>query len=140
MDHRVGARAQGLGGVQRVPRRAIDLGDRFVIAPIVWFDALGAGDAGGKGAHLDVLRRGGLPVPDGIVVTTTAYRLAMEEAGSRPAGRRAHRRVCQRRRCRRARRRHPGLAHQLLTPPPAPRPAGRSSSGRSTSAPTSSAG
>src|SRR6185503_20811573 len=38
---------------------------------------LGAGDlaiAGGKGANLGELARAGLPVPDGFVITTDAYR------------------------------------------------------------------
>jgi pyruvate,water dikinase len=37
--------------------------------------------AGGKGANLSTLLRGGLPVPDGFVVTTDAYRRLVEDAG-----------------------------------------------------------
>ena len=38
-------------------------------------------DAGGKGANLGELRRAHFPVPDGFVITTTAYALAAEAAG-----------------------------------------------------------
>jgi pyruvate,water dikinase len=38
-------------------------------------------EAGGKGANLGELRRAGLPVPDGFVVTTAAYALAAEASG-----------------------------------------------------------
>jgi rifampicin phosphotransferase len=41
-------------------------------------------DAGGKGANLGELRRAGFPVPDGFVLTTSAYRLAAEAAGVEP--------------------------------------------------------
>src|ERR687890_184564 len=42
----------------------------------VWFDEIGKDDiklAGGKGANLGELRRAGLPVPGGFVLTTEAY-------------------------------------------------------------------
>jgi pyruvate,water dikinase len=53
---------------------------------ICWFDDIGAGDArtvGGKGANLGELRRAGLPVPAGFVITAAAYLDAMERAGVR---------------------------------------------------------
>src|SRR5213083_3060994 len=37
--------------------------------------------AGGKGANLGELLRAGFPVPDGFLITTTAYALAAEAAG-----------------------------------------------------------
>ena len=39
--------------------------------------------AGGKGANLGELTNGGLPVPDGFVVTSDAYLAAMDESGVR---------------------------------------------------------
>ena len=56
------------------------------MSAVVWFDELGRGDvdlAGGKGANLGELRRAGLPVPPGFVVTAAAYLEAMEAAGVR---------------------------------------------------------
>jgi len=53
---------------------------------ISWFDDLGVGDAatvGGKGANLGELRRAGLPVPAGFVITAAAYLDAMDQAGVR---------------------------------------------------------
>jgi pyruvate,water dikinase len=50
-------------------------------------DELTAADlpsAGGKGANLGELRRAGFPVPDGFVLTTSAYRLAASAAGVEP--------------------------------------------------------
>jgi rifampicin phosphotransferase len=41
--------------------------------------------AGGKGANLGDLLRAGFPVPDGFVLTTSAYALAAEAAGVDPA-------------------------------------------------------
>ena len=49
--------------------------------------ALGRGDlavAGGKGANLGELVRAGLPVPEGVVVTTDAYAAVVEAAGLGP--------------------------------------------------------
>jgi rifampicin phosphotransferase len=40
--------------------------------------------AGGKAANLGELLRAGLPVPDGLCVTTTAYRRVVEAAGIEP--------------------------------------------------------
>ncbi len=51
---------------------------------VVWFEEIGRDDtgiAGGKGANLGELTRAGLPVPGGFVVTSSAYRDAMEAAG-----------------------------------------------------------
>lgn len=48
------------------------------------FDDLGRGDidvAGGKGANLGELRRAGLPVPPGFVLTTDAYREFVATSG-----------------------------------------------------------
>ncbi|MGI5128671.1 PEP/pyruvate-binding domain-containing protein [Pseudonocardia sp. CA-107938] len=48
------------------------------------FSDLGRGDvdvAGGKGANLGELVRGGFPVPPGVVVTTAAYRAFVAETG-----------------------------------------------------------
>lgn len=39
--------------------------------------------AGGKGANLGELRRGGFPVPPGFVITAGAYQHALEETGAR---------------------------------------------------------
>lgn len=53
---------------------------------IVWFDALSRKDtatAGGKGANLGELRRAGLPVPPGFVVTARAYLDSLELGGLR---------------------------------------------------------
>ena len=53
---------------------------------IAWFKDVGRDDAlvaGGKGANLGELTRGGFPVPDGFVVTADAYLTAMDEAGVR---------------------------------------------------------
>ncbi|MFI5053535.1 MAG: PEP/pyruvate-binding domain-containing protein, partial [Acidimicrobiia bacterium] len=55
-------------------------------AGIVWFDEITKDDvatAGGKGANLGELVRGGLPVPAGFVVTAQAYLEAMERADVR---------------------------------------------------------
>ncbi len=54
--------------------------------PILWLRDLGVDDvavAGGKGANLGELTRGGLPVPDGFVVTSDAFLDAMDHAGVR---------------------------------------------------------
>ena len=40
---------------------------------------------GGKGANLGELARAGFPVPNGFVLTTSAYALAAEAAGVDPA-------------------------------------------------------
>jgi rifampicin phosphotransferase len=48
------------------------------------FDEIGRGDvdiAGGKGANLGELTRGGFPVPPGFVLTTDAYRRFVTDAG-----------------------------------------------------------
>lgn len=53
---------------------------------VVQLRQLGSGDvaaAGGKGANLGELLRAGFPVPDGFVVTGSAYLHAMEAAGVR---------------------------------------------------------
>ena len=53
---------------------------------IAWFDDVGRNDAriaGGKGANLGELTRGGFPVPQGFVVTADAYLDAMDQAGVR---------------------------------------------------------
>ncbi len=53
---------------------------------IAWFAELGRGDAqiaGGKGANLGELTRGGFPVPPGFVVTAESYVGAMEAGGVR---------------------------------------------------------
>jgi pyruvate,water dikinase len=53
---------------------------------IRWFADIGKDDvgvAGGKGANLGELTRGGLPVPPGFVVTAQAYLEAMDAAGVR---------------------------------------------------------
>jgi pyruvate,water dikinase len=53
---------------------------------VAWFRELGIGDvdvAGGKGANLGELTVAGLPVPDGFVVTASAYLEAMDRAGVR---------------------------------------------------------
>jgi pyruvate,water dikinase len=53
---------------------------------LVWFRDLGVGDAGiagGKGANLGELTRAGFPVPDGFVVTASAYLDAMDRGGVR---------------------------------------------------------
>jgi pyruvate,water dikinase len=53
---------------------------------IAWLAELGRGDAliaGGKGANLGELTRGGFPVPPGFVVTADAYLSAMDSAGVR---------------------------------------------------------
>jgi rifampicin phosphotransferase len=50
---------------------------------------LGRGDlaaAGGKGANLGELVRGGFPVPDGVVISTDAYAAVVEHAGLAPVG------------------------------------------------------
>jgi len=51
------------------------------------FSEIGRGDvetAGGKGANLGELTRGGLPVPPGFVVTTDAYRAFVDATGIGP--------------------------------------------------------
>lgn len=56
------------------------------MSAVVWFADLGSGDtalAGGKGANLGELTSADLPVPDGFVVTTQAYRDAIDAAGVR---------------------------------------------------------
>ncbi len=56
------------------------------MSSVVWFSEIGRGDvalAGGKGANLGELTAADLPVPDGFVVTTQAYRDAMDAAGVR---------------------------------------------------------
>ncbi len=53
---------------------------------VVWFDAIGLSDialVGGKGANLGELTRAGLQVPPGFVITSAAFREAMEAAGVR---------------------------------------------------------
>ena len=53
---------------------------------IAWLAELGRGDAliaGGKGANLGELARGGFPVPPGFVVTADAYLSAMNSGGVR---------------------------------------------------------
>ncbi len=53
---------------------------------IAWFQDVGRDDAptaGGKGANLGELTRGGFPVPPGFVVTAAAYLEAMDHAGVR---------------------------------------------------------
>lgn len=53
---------------------------------VVWFGDLGLGsvaEAGGKGANLGELVAAGFPVPDGFVVTASAFLAAMEEANLR---------------------------------------------------------
>ena len=48
------------------------------------FSELGRGDvavAGGKGANLGELVRGGFPVPPGLVLTTAAYRTFVDATG-----------------------------------------------------------
>ncbi len=53
---------------------------------IAWFDDLGRTDiaiAGGKGANLGELRKAGMPVPPGFVVTVAGYLAAMDEGGVR---------------------------------------------------------
>jgi pyruvate,water dikinase len=53
---------------------------------ITWFAELSRGDApiaGGKGANLGELTRGGFPVPPGFVVTADAYLNAMDAGGVR---------------------------------------------------------
>src|SRR5450759_4428036 len=53
---------------------------------ITWFAELSRGDApiaGGKGANLGELTRGGFPVPPGFVVTADAYLSAMDAGGVR---------------------------------------------------------
>jgi pyruvate, water dikinase len=53
---------------------------------IRWFADIGRDDtaaAGGKGANLGELTRGGFPVPEGFVVLADAYLLAMDAAGVR---------------------------------------------------------
>src|SRR5262249_32513558 len=54
---------------------------------VAWLDELGKGDgalAGGKGANLGEMLRAGLPVPPGFVVTTDAYRLAVDANALQP--------------------------------------------------------
>jgi pyruvate,water dikinase len=56
------------------------------MAAIAWFREVGRDDAavaGGKGANLGELARGGFPVPPGFVVTAQAYLDAMDLAGVR---------------------------------------------------------
>jgi len=53
---------------------------------VAWFDELDkttTATAGGKGANLGEMRRAGLPVPPGFVVTAGGYLRAMSEAGVR---------------------------------------------------------
>ncbi len=57
-------------------------GERWV-APLGAFGRGDVGLAGGKAAHLGELVRAGLPVPDGFVVTTTAYAEAVDGNGLR---------------------------------------------------------
>ena len=52
-----------------------------------WFDRIRLPDTplvGGKGANLGELTAAGLPVPPGFVVTSEAYRAAVDAAGIRP--------------------------------------------------------
>jgi rifampicin phosphotransferase len=54
------------------------------VAYTAWFDEIGKEDialVGGKGANLGELRRAGLPVPPGFVVTTGAYDAFVEAGG-----------------------------------------------------------
>jgi pyruvate,water dikinase len=54
---------------------------------VAWLDELGKGDgalAGGKGANLGEMLRARLPVPPGFVVTTDAYRRAVEANALQP--------------------------------------------------------
>lgn len=51
-----------------------------------WFDSLSRGDvaqAGGKGANLGELTRAGLPVPNGFVITATAFQESLRPLRSR---------------------------------------------------------
>ncbi|WP_336716166.1 PEP/pyruvate-binding domain-containing protein [Arthrobacter sp. USHLN218] len=50
-------------------------------APLADFGAADVAAAGGKGANLGELVRGGFPVPPGFVVSTAAYRLLLKETG-----------------------------------------------------------
>ena len=53
-----------------------------------WFDKIRLADAplvGGKGANLGELTAAGLPVPPGFVVTSVAYRHAIDDAGIGPS-------------------------------------------------------
>jgi phosphohistidine swiveling domain-containing protein len=54
------------------------------VRPLAELDAGGVDVAGGKGANLADLVRAGFPVPDGFVLTTTAYSLAAKAAGVDP--------------------------------------------------------
>jgi rifampicin phosphotransferase len=58
--------------------------DRSLVLPVA---ALGRDDvalAGGKGANLGELVRGGFPVPDAVVISTAAYTGVVESAGLAP--------------------------------------------------------
>jgi pyruvate,water dikinase len=51
------------------------------LAPLAAFGRGDTGQAGGKGASLGELTRAGLPVPDGFVLTTSAYRAHLRHSG-----------------------------------------------------------
>jgi pyruvate,water dikinase len=53
---------------------------------IAWFEELSrssGASVGGKGANLGEMKRAGLPVPDGFVVTTSAFLAALDAGGVR---------------------------------------------------------
>src|SRR5664279_6073100 len=55
---------------------------------VMWFDEISLADValvGGKGANLGELTAAKLPVPPGFVITSEAYRAAIERSGARSA-------------------------------------------------------
>src|SRR5947207_3277590 len=56
----------------------------MLVRPLADLRAADLPVAGGKGANLGELIGAGFPVPDGFVITTTAYALAAEAAGVAP--------------------------------------------------------
>jgi rifampicin phosphotransferase len=67
--------------MQTIRRRKEAPMDEALTGPLVDFGAADVAAAGGKGANLGELVRGGFPVPPGFVITTAAYRLLLEQAG-----------------------------------------------------------
>src|SRR3712207_2087039 len=85
MDRPPGVRAHAHAVARPPSERAIadtlHSHDQQLVVPIA---ALGPGDlalAGGKGANLGELVRGGFPVPDAVVISTAAYTSVVESHG-----------------------------------------------------------
>src|SRR5215510_16155805 len=63
---------------------SVEVGRDRLISRILDLRASDVAGAGGKGANLGELTCAGFPVPDGFVLTTTAYAVAARAAGVDP--------------------------------------------------------